>query len=239
MDNGVYIAASRQLALFRDMDTTANNIANMSTVGYQSEHMIFDDYMVDDRVGSNMHFANDLATYRETMQGGIKVTDNPLDFAISGKGYFVVQTPLGDRYTRAGNFTMDDQGTLVTIEGYPVLDASNQTIVFEPDAQTIEANSDGTIRVNGEDFTVLGMVEFENDQLLERHGAKFYSSDAEPVAATNSELAQGALETSNVAAVKELTHMIKVSKATASTAKFIEVMYDLQRRNTQMWTQQR
>lgn len=239
MDNGIYITAARQMALFRDMAATANNIANLSTIGYQSEHLVFDEYLVDDRVGSHMHFPNDIASYRNTAQGGLTVTNNPMDFAINGKGYFMVETPLGTRYTRAGNFTIDEQGMLVTVEGYPVLDNGEQPIFFDAEAQLIEANSDGTIVVDGEPFALLGVVEFENEQLLERHGAKFYSSSAVPMDAVESEVAQGALETSNVAAVNELTHMIKVSRATASTAKYIEVMYDLQRRNTQTWTQQR
>lgn len=240
MDNGIYIAASRQIALFRDMDTTANNIANLSTIGYQGEHMVFDKYLVDDHVGSKMNFANDIATYRNTQQGTIKITDNPLDLAINGKGYFAVETPLGNRYTRSGNFQINQQGTLVSIEGYPVLNNGNQQITFDADAQNIEVKSNGAIYVNGEEFALMQFVHFENDQLMERAGAKYYISESAPIEIIDEgAIAQGALENSNVAAVQELTHMIKLSKATSSTAKYIEVMYDLQRRNTQTWTQQR
>lgn len=239
MDNGIYIAASRQLALFRDMETTATNIANLNTTGYQSEHMVFENFLVDDRVGSNMNLANDLATYRNTQQGNIQITENPLDFALTKEGYFTARTPLGDRYTRAGNFKINEESQLVTVEGYPVLDASNQPITLDGNGTSVEVSSNGTIAIDGEQLATIGVVQFENEQMLERAGAKYYRSDATPTQKTDAEIAQGALETSNVQAVTQLTHMMTTSRSVASTAKYIEVMYDLQRRNTTTWTQQR
>lgn len=238
MDNGIYVATARQMALFRDMDVTATNIANMATTGYQSEHLMFDKYLVNDRVGSDINFSHDKSTYRNTAAGSYTVTENPLDVAIRGNGYFVVQTPLGDRYTKAGNFQLNNEGMLVTHEGYPVLDQNNQTIVFEPDANEITIGSTGIITVNGEEFSSLAVVEFENEQLMQRHGNRLYSSDVEPVASLTSEVLQGTLERSNVSGVEQLTHMINVSRAVGSTAKYVEIMYDLQRRNTTTWTQQ-
>lgn len=239
MDNGIYIAAARQIALFRDMDVTAGNIANMSTAGYQSEHMMFKRYMVDDQVGTEMNFAHDTTTFRNTGQGALRVTDNTLDVAIKGDGYFVLQTPLGERYTRSGNFQINDTGTLVSIEGYPVLDQSNQPINLEDTIGELVIGGDGSITVGGDIVTSLGVVEFENQQLMERHGARLFSSEAEPIPSETSEVIQGALESSNVQAISQLTHMMSLSRATSSTAKYIEVMYDLQRRNTTTWTQQR
>lgn len=239
MDNGIYIAVARQMALFRDMDVTASNIANLDTSGYQSEHMMFEKYLVNDLAGSNMNFANDSATYRDTTQGSLRVTDNTLDLAIKGDGYFAVSTPLGQRYTRAGNFRLNDAGALVTHEGFQVLDTNGNPIVFESTTGEVIVGSGGEITVDGTALTTVGVMKFDNPALMERHGAQLYSSEATPTLSTNSEVVQGALETSNVNGIEQLTHMMKVKRGTSSTAKYIEVMYDLQRRTTNAWTQQR
>ncbi len=239
MDNGVYIALSRQLALFRDMEVTAGNIANANTTGYQSSHLMFTSFMVNDAKGTNMNFAHDISTYRNTDKGSFQVTSNPLDVAIKGKGYFTVETPLGVRYTRGGNFQVDANNTLVSAEGYPVLDQNNQRIVFAEDAgNNIAIGSGGNISVNGEEFANIGVVEFENEQLLERVGDRLFATDSTPTISTASEVLQGTLESSNVQSVRELTHMIDVSRGVSSTAKLIEVIYDLQRKNAATWTRQ-
>ncbi len=243
MDNSVYITLSRQLALFRDMDITAGNIANANTTGYSAEHIKFESYLTKDvNLGNHnkMAFAYDIASYRNTQAGSKKVTNNPLDVAINGNGYFAVQTPLGVRYTRAGNFQLSSDGTLTNAEGYPVLDTSNQAIVFPENTNSVEIGDIGNIRVNGEDFGQLNVVQFENEQLLERVGHTLYTTDAAPLPADplQVKVAHGVLENSNVEPVLELTHMIKVSRAVGSTSKFIEVVYDLQRKASNAWAQQ-
>lgn len=238
MDNGVYIALSRQLALFRDMEVTAGNIANANTTGYQSSHLMFSSFLVDDGVRGDMQFTNDVSTYRNTEKGGFQVTNNPLDIAIKGKGYFTVETPLGIRYTRAGNLQLDGNNTLVSTEGYPVLDQNSQPIVFDENTTQITIGSAGNISANGAELTTIGVVEFENEQLLERVGDRLFSSDADPVISDTSTVLQGTLENSNVKGVSELTHMIDVSRSVANTSKLIEVMYDLQRKSATAWTRQ-
>lgn len=238
MDNGVYIALSRQLALFRDMEVTAGNIANANTTGYQASHLMFTSYMVDDGVRSKMNFAHDVSTYRNTEKGGFQVTENPLDIAINGKGYLTVDTPLGVRYTRAGNLQLDGDNTLVTAEGYPVLDQNGQRILFDETTTEITIGGAGNISSNGNELATLGVVEFENEQLLERAGDRLFISDASPKISDTSSILQGTLESSNVQGVSELTHMIDVSRAVTSTSKLIEVIYDLQRKNMSGWTRQ-
>src|SRR5687768_3602243 len=103
MDNSIYIALSRQLAEFRDMDITANNIANANTVGYDSEHILFSTYLTRDiNKGDRnpMAFAHDVSSYVNTEMGSLQTTGNDLDLAIQGDGYFIVETPLGIRYTK-------------------------------------------------------------------------------------------------------------------------------------------
>ncbi len=241
MDNSVYITLSRQLALFRDMDVTANNIANANTTGFNAEHITFASFLnkdINQGVKNPMAFANDISSYRDTRGGAIKATGNQLDMAIQGSGYFTVETALGTRYTRSGNFQVDGEGTLITAEGYAVLDTSGQRIVFPDDTKTIEVGSAGNLKVNGEDFANLGVVQFESEQILERVQGSLFNSDLPPLPNETASVIQGALENSNVQPVIELTHMIEVSRAVASTAKFIESMYDLQRKAANTWAQQ-
>lgn len=234
MDNGIYVALSRQMALFRDMEVTANNIANADTVGYGAEKMMFDDFLVRGGEGPKIAYTNDVATYRDTSEGALKTTGNPLDMAISGPGYFVVQTPGGERYTRAGNFQMDVNGQLVTPEGYPVLDDGGQPIQFEPQDREISIGETGNIIVDGEQRQTLGVMEFANPQLMERVGSSMYSATG-GTQATESRVIHGAVETSNIKPVMELTHMIEVNRSTGSTAKLIDAQYELTRKTADTW----
>jgi flagellar basal-body rod protein FlgF len=241
MDNSIYIALSRQLAEFRDMHITANNIANTNTTGYQTEHLLFDSYLTHDinkGVRNKMSFANDIASYRNTETGSMQITGNELDMAIQGDAYFTVDTPLGVRYTRAGNFKVSPTGTLITDEGYPVLDTGGQTINFPEDVTKVEVGENGNLKVNDEDFGSLGIAQFANSQLLERAGNRLYRTDAPSQPAEGVRVLQGMLEGANVKPVLELTHMMDVARSVEGTAKFIEAVYDLERKTSNIWAKQ-
>lgn len=243
MDNGVYIALSKQLALFRDMAVTTNNLANANTTGYQTEKLVFEGLLKkDNNLGdrNDMAFANDVSSFRNMQDGARHYTGNQLDAAIEGAGYFMVQTPLGVRYTRAGNFSLDSEGTLITPQGYRVLDTSQQPIEFPPEAQDIVIGLAGNITVNGEDFGTIGVAQFENPQYLEQSIGGLYKSDIEPTIGDEDSvrMTQGTLENANVQPILEMTHMIEVSRKVGSVAKYIEVIYDLQRKTSNTWTQQ-
>jgi len=242
MDNSVYITLSRQLALFRDMDVTANNIANTNTTGYSGEHLLFNSYLTKDvnqKNRNDMAFAYDISSYHDFENAPIKATGNPLDLAIASDGFFSIETPLGTRYTRAGNFQIDGSGTLVTATGNPVLSDSGQPITFTPETRDITIGEAGNISVNGQDFATIGVYKFDNPQLLERlDGAMFKSEITPEVMTTGARVVQGALSGANVKPVIELTHMIDVSRQVANTAKMIETMYDLQRKSANAWAQQ-
>ena len=241
MDNSIYITLSRELALFRDMDATSNNIANSNTTGYSAEHLLFNSYLTKDinqKKTNDMAFAYDISSYHSFENGTIHATGNPLDLAIEGEGFFAVETPLGTRYTRAGNFQLDAGGTLVTADGKPVLGDSGQRITFAPEARDIVIGSAGNISVDGSEFAKLGLYKFENPQLLEKLDGATFKSELSPRTSEDVRVAQGALENSNVKPVIELTHMMEVSRSVASTAKFIEAMYDLQRKAANAYAQQ-
>lgn len=240
MDNGLYIALSRQVTLFRDLEATANNIANINTTGYNAEKLAFDDYLVDSKLEGKLNqkiaFTSDPISYRDTSNGPLKVTGNTFDLAINGPGYFSIQTPLGTRYSKAGNFQIDANSTLVTPDGYPVLSTDGATVVIPDDATNVLVREDGAVTVGDQEVGRVGVSEFGNEQALKRLGNNFYSSDEVPLPATQSRVLQGTLEGSNVSGVSELVRIVKLERAAGSTAKYVEIQYDLQRKSSNAFT---
>jgi flagellar basal-body rod protein FlgF len=238
MDNSIYVMLSRETALFRKMDTVANNIANMNTTGYQAEKLMFRDYMVDDGNHRKIAFTQDARSFHDTAAGSLNVTSNPFDVAISGEGFFSVRTPAGVRYTRAGSFQLDGQGTLTTPAGFPVLDSGGQPIQFDAEDKDIAISDTGRIMVNGEERTALNVVEFANRQNMIQEGNTMFKTTETPLPAANSRVMHGVLEKSNVEPIREIVDMTEVNRAVGNTAKFIEVAYDLQRKANNVYSQQ-
>jgi flagellar basal-body rod protein FlgF len=234
MDNSIYIVLSRQTAAFRKMDTLAHNIANANTVGFQAQRMMFNDYLVDDGNHHKMAFAQDIATYTDTRPGSMRITENALDFTISGDGYFMVQTANGrPMYTRGGSFQIDGNGTIVNTEGMPLLDDGGQPIQLDDETVTVEVGEGGIMLVNGEQFATVGMVEFQNRQNLTPFANGVYDAgDQLPQAPENSRMLQGVLEESNVQTVTEIVDMLETTRTAESTSKFIEALYDLERKTS-------
>ncbi len=235
MDNSIYVALSRQLAQFRDLEVTANNLANVSTTGYQGEKVTFDDYLVRQKDGNKIAFANDIRSYRDITQGAFKATGNELDAAIQGPGFFSVQTPQGVRYTRNGSFTLNADGELMTAEGYKVLDTGNQPVALDTQSGPIRITENGSIIVGTNEVTQLNIVEFADKDDLNREGSNLFSTQQAALPAERSSVKSGVLESSNVQPVMELTHLTKLSRSVDSTAKFIEAMYELQRKTGQTY----
>jgi flagellar basal-body rod protein FlgF len=235
MDNSIYIALSRQTALFRQMDVVANNVANASTDGFRSERVIFNDYVANAGKRDKISFTQDIGTSTNLEQGPIRRTDRDLDVAIQGKGFFSVATPLGTRYTRSGAFTINQEGNLTTKEGYNVLDQGGQPIAFEEDDKDITIREDGTVTIanSTDERGKIGVVKFENEALLRHTAGGLFTSDEAPQAAeltTDYEVIQGSLETSNVNSIREMTEMIDVSRSVNGVGRFMLDAHELQRR---------
>ena len=131
MQNALLVGLSRQVALGRELDVIANNIANINTAGFKADGSVFEEYVSPTARADNflapdrrVSFVNDRATWIDLSQGPLEKTNNPLDVAINGGGFFAVQTPQGERYTRNGAFQINNVGELVTAEGYQVLGES-------------------------------------------------------------------------------------------------------------------
>ena len=228
MDNAVYVALSKQTVAVRQMDVLANNLANSSTSCFKADGMYFREYMVQDADNKKTSYVEDLATYSDFSQGNLERTGSPLDLAIQGEGYFAISTPDGERYTRAGNFTINDQGEMTTMDGNRVLDNSGQPIVFEPEDVEITVFSDGRVEVDGEERGVVGVYNFSSPSALKKDSNNLFRSDEVPVVSENGSIAQGMIENSNVKPILEMTKIIEVQRDYERTHKFINAIYELQ-----------
>lgn len=227
MDNSLLVSLSQQLAAYRAMDVIANNIANASTPGFKREAAKFEEYIshvrpAEDQKGpQTLSFVKDAGVLRDISQGELSATGSPYDFAINGKGFFAVQTPQGLRYTRDGHFSLNQDGVLVTSDGYPV-QGDGGAITVTPSDGEISVGPDGTISsiLNGASNQIgkLQVMGFANERAMVKQGANLYSTTQTATPLTDSTIAQRMLEGSNVSPVIEITHMVDVMRAYQMTA---------------------
>jgi flagellar basal-body rod protein FlgF len=214
------------MALRRQMDVVANNIANAATPSYKGEHMMFAEYLSRAQGGPRMSFVQDVGTYRETKQGPLTRTANPLDVALDGEGYLQVQTPLGIRYTRNGRLQLDPTGQVVTSQGYPVIGDGNSPITLPTDGRDITVTRDGTITTDQGQVGKFAVVKFANENDLVPAAAGLYVSEATPVPAPETAVMQGMVEESNVQPVVEMTRMMTVAQEYASAKNLLDAESD-------------
>ena len=213
MDTPGYIILSRLGAQLRATEVLAHNMANAETPGFRAARPIFAAAVEQQRDvggppgGRPVAYTLDRATWRDTAAGPIGVTGNPLDVAIRGEGYFAVETPEGERFTRAGRFALDAQRRLIDAEGYPVLGAAGTPIGFAANDTRIEIQGDGTVRSENGVVGRLRVVRFENEQALKPQGGRLYAAADPPEPVERPNLVQGAVEGSNVSAVLEMTRL--------------------------------
>ena len=244
MENALLVGLSRQNALKRELDVVANNIANMNTTGYKADGAVFaeflntaargDQFATSDR---RVSFVQDRMTWHDMTAGNIQQTGNPLDVAVDGNAFLVVQTPRGERYTRNGALQINSVGELVTNTGDKVLGDSGP-IVFQTTDRDIIINPDGTVRVRAGQLATsdagrgkIRLVSFANAQRLTKDGNSTFSAPngVTPEPATNARVVQGAIERSNVRAVVEMTRMIELTRAYSEVAGIIQQQADMRR----------
>ena len=231
MENVGYISLSRQMALRREMDVIANNIANTGTTAFKSQTILFAEYLVEQRGNApDISFVQDLSVFRNTASGPLVRTGGRLDFAVEGDGYFVVETPEGRRYTRNGRFFLNGDGELATREGHAVLDVLFNRIVFDPAAPGLEITPEGAISNSEGPIATLALVRFANEQSLAAEGNGLYRTDQPVEAVEQPRILLGALEGSNVESILEMTRMINVARSYQTAQRMINDSHDLQRR---------
>ena len=215
MDNPSSVALSGQLARERQMDVLSNNVANLSTVGFKGEEMVFSEVLqnVTGDGGGPTKYVEDAGTVRNWSQGALTKTDNPLDVALQGSGFLEVQTPAGVRYTRDGRLKLDPQGQIVTLDGIPVLGDGQSPIVVPPGSTGITISQDGTIAAGGSSVGHLAVVNFDQLQALAAETSGRYTTDETPIPTADTKVVQGMLEESNVQPVLEMTRLMAAARS--------------------------
>jgi len=243
MENASLVGLSRQIALQRELDVVANNIANLNTAGFKADNVVFHEFLMPG-VQSNqfagndrrVSFVHDRATWLDLSQGPVHQTGNPLDVAISGNAFLAIQTPRGERYTRNGGLQINNTGELVTSEGHKVI-GENGPIVFQANDRDVSISIDGTISVReGRNTTdslrgKLKLVSFAQAQQLQKDGTSAYMAPAGVQAqpATQVRVLQGNIEKSNVRSVVEMTRMVEVTRTYTQIASMLQQQSDLRR----------
>lgn len=227
METTTLIAASRQATLRREMQTIANNLANVNTTGFKADRMMFVEHLVKSEGGERLidpklAFVRDIATRVDFSEGPLEATGNELDVAIRGEGFFVVQTENGDeRFTRSGRFQLNADGELTTPEGNRILGEGNQPIVVGPTDVDIEITPEGTISSRNGEIGQLRIVRFENLQNVDRESGGLINTDQQPLDAPDVRVVQGSLEGSNVSPVVELGKMIQLQRTFDAVRSFV------------------
>lgn len=243
MENTLLVGLSRQVTLERQLDVVANNVANINTTGFKADRSLFEEYLRSPAHEDNfmpadrrVSFVHDRATFHDFAAGPSEQTKNPLDIAIDGKAFLVVQTAAGERYTRDGGLQINNQGQLVTASGDAVLGTSGP-IVFQPTDKAINIAPDGNITVvEGTNTTdairgKLRLVSFADAQKLVKEGGNLYSAGQGIVAQpdTTSRVNQGFIEKSNVNSVHEMSRMIEITRTYTHISTLLQQQQELHR----------
>lgn len=263
MQGGYYNSVGGMVTQINRLDVIANNIANANTTGFKRDDVVIGDFLrlyeqhkeflpIDEQTKDAAQFYNRslnrvpqiVEEYTDNKVGGMMITDNTFDFALSKENmYFMVETPDGIRYTRDGSFVLNEQGRLVTKEGYPVLPReyldAPQYIEFI-DGFQVEVDSNGNIYtrdLNNEGISEMalianiGVVSFENPKYLKKIGDNLYSypqerTDEREALEQSGAVRQGFLEKSNINVVQEMTGLIETNRLVEAYSKVLKTHMD-------------
>lgn len=213
MDNASYTTLTRQSGLMREMQIVANNIANSATTGYRQESLIFSEHVSKVARGASLSMAMGNVRQTSMAQGTLTQTGGTFDLAIEGEGFFLIETPAGERLTRAGSFSPNAVGDLVTHDGFRVLDSGAAPIFVPPDATDLSIAPDGTISTNGRPIGQIGLFQPVDSVNLIREGGVMFRSEAGFEPTEKGKVLQGFLESSNVDPISQIARMIEVQRA--------------------------
>jgi len=214
MQNGLYVALSAQVALERRLETIANNVANMNTVGYRADGVSFETEVA--RAGDNqIAYVSPGSTFISRQTGASVKTGNPFDVAVQGTGWMAIETANGLAYTRDGRMRISETGALQTLNGNAVLDAGGAPIILDPAANAPTISGDGMIAQDGKQVGAIGLFAIDDDAKLTRaeNSGVVPDKPATPILDfTQNGVNQGFVEGANVNPIQEMTKLIEVTR---------------------------
>ncbi|MCD1625042.1 flagellar hook-basal body complex protein [Seohaeicola saemankumensis] len=213
MDNAIYTNLTRQTGLLREMQVVANNIANTATTGFRQDNLIFSEHVKHIDGGASLSMATASVRNTSFLQGALTQTSGPLDLAIEGDGFFLIETPQGQRLTRSGHFSSSPQGELVTSDGNRVLDTGGAPVFLPPDAIDVAVAADGTLSAAGVPLAQIGLMQPVDPENMLRETGVLFRADAGFEPADSGRIVQGFLESSNVDPINQIARMIEVQRA--------------------------
>ena len=234
MENPTYIALSRLMSQQRAMDVVANNIANADTPGYKAQHVQFTDWLLRTQGPTaasgedTLEFTQDRATWRDDTPGALTHTGEPLDLALGGAGYFQVQTSNGIRLTRAGRFAIQADGTVGDSAGNPLLDDGGSPIHVGATDRQISVSANGTIESENGRIGKVGIVTPVDSNRLVPEGSHLLRPDTKTSPFDQPQVVQGALESSNVQPINEMTRMMQMEREFQFMTQFVQSEGDRQ-----------
>ena len=210
------IAASGLRARMESLDLLANNIANASTGGYKADREFYSLYVAPEAAGNNPDSTMPLIErpWVDHAQGTLQVTGNPLDVALSGRGFFAVNGPSGPLYTRNGNFRLAADGKLTSADGYPVRDTQGAPVRMQS-TRGLEIAADGTITQDGVVTGKLEIVDFTSTAGLSKQGSNYFrvnDPSVKPSAPSGASVEQGHLESSNTGTAESAVRLVNVMR---------------------------
>lgn len=210
------MAASGLRSRMESLDLVANNVANASTGGYKADREFYSLYVAPEAMDADQAATMPVIErpWIDLAQGVVQPTGNALDLALSGKGFFAVQSPGGPLYTRNGSFHLAADGSLVTSDGYPVSGMGGAPIRLQTSA-AIEVAGDGTVRQNGTVVGQLQVVDFPGGSGLAKQGNNYFRSASKspaPAADAATTVQQGKLEASNTGTAESAVRLISIMR---------------------------
>lgn len=213
VDNASYTTLTRQMGLWNEMSVVANNLANAATTGFKQEGLLFSEFVKGSPDGRSLSMGHGNIQQTSFVQGPVNQTGSSLDLAIEGDGFFLIETPRGDRLSRAGNFSLNAAGEMVTPDGLRLLDAGGAPIFIPPNAEALSVSTDGTISANGRLLGQIGLVQPNDPTTMLREDGVMFDARSGFGPAEGANILQGFLEGSNVEPVLALARMVEIQRA--------------------------
>lgn len=209
MVKGIHASAGAMRHAMTAQAILANNLANAQATGFKQDRIAFrlaNTQAPPDNAGADVAPGPELITHLDQRPGAFEVTERALDLAIQGEGFFTVQTPDGERYTRAGHFQVAEDGTLITPQGFAVLADGGPITV--PAGGEIQIASDGTVRSGEQTLGRIGVATFEDAPGFTHIGGGLLATDAAPIPSEEARVLQGVLEGPNIEPIQAMVEMI-------------------------------